>query len=635
MSSRSRRPAEAPTIAGYTFQKLLGQGGFADVFLYKQGTPRRDVAIKVLLEDMVRADGAARLNAEADAMAQLSQHPNIVTVFHSGVAEDGRPYLVMDFYPKPSLAKVIRQQKLTVPQVLSIGVQMAGAVESAHQFGILHRDIKPANILGDRFNKPVLGDFGIAMTVTEALQGVEGLSVPWSPPEAFAAKPWAGPQSDVWGLAATLYTLLTGRPPFDIPGMDNKPYAQADRIRNSPYRKLARPDAPASFDQVLATAMAKEPINRFATMRSFGVALQEVEQELGISPTRLDIISDDGDDDDERGHGLGEHDDDDEAPGTKLRPISVIDPDDTGSHTSQRSSLTGPSLDSSPAVTDRGVTGWPSASDFPSSTDAWSGIGSSSRFTPEGSVGSPSLERVTTPATTPASPAPSSVPAPPVSQPSSSASAGASGSASAFHSRNYAREADSWDTDGLEETMMRRPEARPSATSPTSTEAWVTPGGGADEHPPEAAKERQRRLVPVLVAVLAVILIAILVIVVVRSGDPPPPSDDETASSTPTVIVQDPLGGLAPAAPVDLVGVANGTGTEVVYTWTNPDPEEGDTYLVYRTDDSGNTYEQAQLTEEAQYTVPFPEGEDIVCLQVETLRSNVASERSLNECVTR
>ncbi|MDR1078591.1 MAG: serine/threonine protein kinase, partial [Propionibacteriaceae bacterium] len=320
--SAVRRVAHPPTIAGYEFMRLLGQGGFADVFLFQQNSPRRVVAIKVLLAEAAGTDAAARLSAEANAMAGLSQHQNIVTVFHSGVADDGRPYLVMDYYPRPSLAKNWRQAKHSVANVLSIGVQLAGAVESAHRLqphGILHRDIKPANILGDRSGRPVLGDFGIAMTISDASQAAEGLSVPWSPPEAFAARPWAGPQSDVWGLAATLYSLLAGRAPFEVPGGDNKTHAQADRIRNSPYRPLGRPDAPPSLDQVLATAMAKDPAARYQTMRIFGQALREVENDLGLAPTRLDIIDDDPDWD------LDPEEDDDE-PGTRLRPITVIDP---------------------------------------------------------------------------------------------------------------------------------------------------------------------------------------------------------------------------------------------------------------------------------------------------------------------
>jgi serine/threonine protein kinase len=315
--SRQRRPAAAPSIAGYEFVRLLGQGGFADVFLYQQNRPRREVAIKVMLAEMVGTDAGERLGEEADLMAGLSQHQNIVTVFHAGVADDGRPYMVMEYYPRPSLATGLREAKHSVASVLEIGVQLAGAVESAHRLGILHRDIKPANILVDRAGRPVLGDFGIAMTITKAQQAAEGLSVPWSPPEAFAAQPWAGPQSDVWGLAATVYSLLTGRAPFEIPGGDNKTHAQADRIRNSPYRPLGRPDAPPALDQVLATAMAKDPNNRYPTMRAFGNALRGVEQEMDLRPTRLDII------DESSGYDPG-YDDEDDG-GTKLRPITTVD----------------------------------------------------------------------------------------------------------------------------------------------------------------------------------------------------------------------------------------------------------------------------------------------------------------------
>jgi hypothetical protein len=253
-------------------------------------------------------------------MAGLSQHPNIVTVFSSGRAGDGRPYLALEYYPGQSLARNLQGHTRSVAEVVAMGVQLAGAVESAHRLGILHRDIKPANILVGHFGQPVLGDFGIATNTAEGRVGV-GLSVPWSPPEALGTGRPAGPAADIWGLAATLYALLTGRSPFEVPGGNNSAHALADRIRTAPYRPLGRADAPASLDRLLGRALAKDPAGRPKTMLAFGQALQGVERELGLPQTRLEVIRLDRA---TRDAEVGE------SPASVLRPITTIDPEGDG-----------------------------------------------------------------------------------------------------------------------------------------------------------------------------------------------------------------------------------------------------------------------------------------------------------------
>lgn len=287
----NRTPAAPLTITGFKFIKNLGQGGFADVFLYQQLSPQRLVAIKVLISKITDPQAEARLSQEADAMAGLSQHQNIVTVFQMGVADDGRAYLVMEYYPGPTLAQELRRGDRSLASVLSIGVQLAGAVESAHRLGILHRDLKPANIMMDRVGRPVLGDFGISISTVEAqIGGAVGLSIPYSPPESFDADRRPLPQSDVWGLAATVYSLLCGRAPFEIPGGENSGSIMMHRIRYDPYWALEREDVPQCLNQVLATAMAKNPESRYGTMQDFGLAINQVETELRIPHTVMEII---------------------------------------------------------------------------------------------------------------------------------------------------------------------------------------------------------------------------------------------------------------------------------------------------------------------------------------------------------
>ena len=193
----ARRPPSAPpVIPGYEHVKLVGSGGFADVFLYQQQHPRRQVAIKVLLAEYVGKSTAEAFTAEANLMAQLASHPSIVSIYGADVASDGRPYLVMEYLSKPNLQARHRRERFSEIDTLRIGIQIAGAVETAHREGILHRDIKPANILVTNYDRPALTDFGISATTTDQMAG---LSVPWSPPAATAASRGIWPSSSPRG----------------------------------------------------------------------------------------------------------------------------------------------------------------------------------------------------------------------------------------------------------------------------------------------------------------------------------------------------------------------------------------------------------------------------------------------------
>jgi serine/threonine protein kinase len=198
--------------------------------------PRMRVAVKVLAAAGLSDEGRRRFTAEANAMAVLADHPYIVQVFRAGLTEDGRPFLVMKYYPQRNLAARAKLERLSVPEVLAIGVRIACAVETAHRAGILHRDIKPANILTSQYGEPGLTDFGIATTKDETTGSAEGMSIPWSPPEVVFATAPADARSDIYSLGATLWHLLVGRSPFDVPGGDNSSFAMRRRIREQPRR---------------------------------------------------------------------------------------------------------------------------------------------------------------------------------------------------------------------------------------------------------------------------------------------------------------------------------------------------------------------------------------------------------------
>ncbi|MDQ1123362.1 serine/threonine-protein kinase [Microbacterium trichothecenolyticum] len=285
-----RLPSSPPILPGLAYIRPLGSGGFADVFLYGQDMPRRDVAVKVLPSDVRDTDLLRMFNAEADVLAHLSAHPSIVTVYQAGISADGRPYIVMEFCPG-SLAQRYRVERIPVAEVLSIGVRMAGALESAHHAGLIHRDVKPSNILVTTFGAPVLADFGISSSL--APQGADemlAMSVPWSAPEVVAEQTAGTVASEVWSLGATVYSLLAGHSPFERRERGQNSREQLRRrIARATYTEISRADVPAAVQEVLATAMARNPGDRYASARAFGEALQRVQSEIGLPATPLEV----------------------------------------------------------------------------------------------------------------------------------------------------------------------------------------------------------------------------------------------------------------------------------------------------------------------------------------------------------
>jgi serine/threonine protein kinase len=279
-----------PTLTGLVYRDRLGAGGYSDVFLYEQQMPKMLVAVKVLHDDGLTDASRQRFTDEANAMASLSAHPFIVQIMAADVCADGRPYLVMQYYPRANLSVRARQEPLSVPDVLRIGVQISSAVETAHRAGILHRDIKPANILTGQYGDPGLTDFGIAATTAEGhAQGPEGMSIPWSPPEVFDSESVADARSDVYSLAASLHTLLTGRSPFEVTGGNNSALELMSRIGRVDPPALSRGDVPASLERLLRQAMSRDPSGRPPSALAFARSLQEVEQELQLKVTSIVI----------------------------------------------------------------------------------------------------------------------------------------------------------------------------------------------------------------------------------------------------------------------------------------------------------------------------------------------------------
>lgn len=323
----------APELPGFVPDTWLGGGGFADVFRY-QDSLGRYVAVKVLHRG-VDGNAQASFEAEANLMAKLSNHPNIVSIFTSGVASDGRPYLVMEICPPPHLGNKIAKRPLSVDKAMEIAVQISGAIETAHRLGILHRDVKPANILFTEFGRPALTDFGISAP-TDADSLSRALSPLWAPPEQFRrAYGQAGPASDVFSLASTVWAMLAGRSPMAIPGGDNSTLALRDRVPKMPAPSTGRADVPQTLEQILSVAMSKDPAHRYQSALEFARAIQGVQAQLNHSVTQIDVLAD---------PSFVDDDEDLTETGTRVSDFILIDPEasDTSSTSAPNSGVTTP-----------------------------------------------------------------------------------------------------------------------------------------------------------------------------------------------------------------------------------------------------------------------------------------------------
>jgi len=288
-----RLPSQPPILPGFSHVHVLGSGGFADVFLYEQNMPRRQVAVKVMLSEVVNDQVRQMFQAEANLMAQLSAHPSILTVYQASVSSDGRPYLVMELCSS-SLSQRYRTERLPVAEVLRIAVRIGSAVETAHRAGVLHRDIKPSNILLTAYGHPVLSDFGIAATLSESVsQEAVGMSIPWSAPEVLMDETAGTVASEVWAMAATVYSLLAGRSPFEIPGESNRSTDLITRINRAKTQPIGRSDVPASLERALSRAMSRNPRHRPASVLELIREFQAIESEIGVPQTPIEVAMDD------------------------------------------------------------------------------------------------------------------------------------------------------------------------------------------------------------------------------------------------------------------------------------------------------------------------------------------------------
>ncbi|WBL19697.1 serine/threonine-protein kinase [Citricoccus sp. NR2] len=300
-TSRTSPPAGAqpgPQIPGYTWTQPLGRGGSAEVHRYRQHHPERDVAVKTLRPD-AGGGAEAMLRREANVLAQVSSHPGVVSLFASGETAQGLPWLALEYCAGPLWHR--DQPPLALSEALRTGVILAGALATVHAVGIVHRDVKPANVLRTAFGQPVLSDFGISgMAGMPVRYGDGGFSVPWAAPEVHRAahdtraEQRLSAAQDVYSAGATLWTWLVGRSPFERPGADNSSEALTERILRDPVPSTGRREVPRSLETLLAQAISADPLQR-PSAADLGRRLQQIQRELDLPVTTLDLHADPAD----------------------------------------------------------------------------------------------------------------------------------------------------------------------------------------------------------------------------------------------------------------------------------------------------------------------------------------------------
>jgi len=273
---RAPRLREGDRWGSYQIGRLLGRGGMGEVYDAEHLPSGRRVALKVLSSPLQSAEERARFLREGQLAASVS-HPHTVYIFGSEEI-DGTPVISMELLPGGTLKdRVVTHGPMRPDEAVAAVMELIGGLDAAAAVGILHRDIKPSNCFIDRDGVVKVGDFGLSIStlardVHQALvtSGFEG-TPQFAPPEQLRGEP-LDVRADIYAVGATLYYLLTGRPPFDAPDL-RELFARVTTEAPVPPRQLRR-DIPARLSAVVMRCLAKSPAERPSSYPALADALR-------------------------------------------------------------------------------------------------------------------------------------------------------------------------------------------------------------------------------------------------------------------------------------------------------------------------------------------------------------------------
>ncbi len=277
----------APLGGRYEIIGSLGRGGMAEVYRARDLSLQREVAIKLLRENLT-ADPAfqASFLQEARAAANLA-HPNIVTIFDFGIDTE-RYFIVLELVPGTDLKTLIRRRGcLPIPEAVDLMIQICAGVGYAHRAGLIHCDLKPQNVLVGSDGVAKITDFGIARAFA-SIQPDEQSEIVWGSPLYFAPEQAAGRPptfaSDVYALGITFFEILAGSTPFKAD--DAGELALLHQTAKPPRLRQFRQDVPEVLEQIIVKVLSKEPSARYRTADQFGRVLMTYAEQLQSLPVR-------------------------------------------------------------------------------------------------------------------------------------------------------------------------------------------------------------------------------------------------------------------------------------------------------------------------------------------------------------
>jgi serine/threonine protein kinase len=274
-----------PLFPGFADVVEIGVGTLATVYRAREIDTGRTVALKLLNVRDVSPRAIESFERESIALGALSSHPNIVTLFRTFRAPDGRPVLVLELCVGAVSDRLHGGVGLPVRDVAAIGIKIGGALETAHRAGILHRDVKPQNILITEFGEPALADFGVAMlqSSTQTTTGLFDFTTLHAAPELLEGGGTSA-ATDVYELASSLYQLIAGQSAFRAYEGES-PASVILRILRDPVRPLVGAGVPVELSDLLIRAMSKDKDNRPPTAAQFAESLAAVATAQGWPPT--------------------------------------------------------------------------------------------------------------------------------------------------------------------------------------------------------------------------------------------------------------------------------------------------------------------------------------------------------------